>query len=136
MLNCMVQQLVLDRAFAALADETRRGILERLGEGPATISSLAEPTGMTITGIRKHVDVLVEAGLVTTEKVGRSRLCRLGPERLDEAMAWIDAYRSLQERALGGRPTYLTLRDAEEVEAARSAAGTERLGDSGGPTRA
>jgi DNA-binding transcriptional ArsR family regulator len=115
MLNCMVQHVPLDRAFAALADETRRGILERLGEGPATISRLAEPTGMTITGIRKHVDVLVEAGLVTTEKVGRSRLCRLGPERLDEAMAWMEAYRQLQERAVGGRPTYLTLRDAEEA---------------------
>ena len=110
----MVQQQELDRAFAALADETRRGILVRLGDGPATISQLAEPTGMTLTGIRKHVDVLVDAGLVTTEKVGRTRQCRLGDERLDDVMAWIAFYQRLWERRLDGLQTYFTLRDAAE----------------------
>ena len=110
----MVQQIGLDRAFAALADETRRGILVRLGDGPATISQLAEPTDMTLTGIRKHVDVLVDAGLVTTEKVGRTRQCRLGDERLDDAMAWIAFYQRLWERRLDGLQTYFTLRDAAE----------------------
>ena len=108
-LNHMVQQQVLDRAFAALADETRRGILTRLGDGPATITELAMPTGMTLTGIRKHVDVLEAAGLVTTEKVGRVRQCRLGTERLDDAMAWISFYQRLWERRLDGLEAYFTL---------------------------
>ncbi|WP_394553868.1 ArsR/SmtB family transcription factor [Agromyces sp. MMS24-JH15] len=110
----MVQQLDLDRAFAALADETRRGILVRLGDGPATISELAEPAGMTLTGIRKHVDVLVDAGLVATEKVGRVRQCRLGTERLDDAMAWITYYQRLWERRLDGLEAYFTLRKGTE----------------------
>jgi DNA-binding transcriptional ArsR family regulator len=108
----MVQQQALDRAFGALADETRRGILTRLGEGPATISELADPAGMTLTGIRKHVDVLQAAGLVTTEKVGRARQVRLGTERLDDAMAWISFYQRLWERRLDGLEAYLTLRTA------------------------
>jgi len=105
----MVQQQALDRAFAALADETRRGILTRLGDGPATITELATPAGMTLTGIRKHVDVLETAGLVTTEKVGRVRQCRLGTERLDDAMAWISFYQRLWERRLDGLEAYFTL---------------------------
>ena len=105
----MVQQQELDRAFAALADETRRGILTRLGDGPATITELATPAGMTLTGIRKHVDVLESAGLVTTEKVGRVRQCRLGTERLDDAMAWISFYQRLWERRLDGLEVYFTL---------------------------
>jgi DNA-binding transcriptional ArsR family regulator len=105
----MVQQQALDRAFAALADETRRGILTRLGTGPATITELATPAGMTLTGIRKHVDVLEAAGLVTTEKVGRVRQCRLGTERLDDAMAWISFYQRLWERRLDGLEAYFTL---------------------------
>jgi DNA-binding transcriptional ArsR family regulator len=107
----MVQHEVLDRAFAALADTTRREILVRLGDGPATISELAESAGMTLTGIRKHVDVLVDAGLATTEKVGRTRQCRLGAERLDDAMAWISFYQRLWERRLDGLEAYFTLRD-------------------------
>ena len=90
----MVQQQVLDRTFAALADSTRRGILSRLGEGPATIGELAAPSGMSLTGMKKHVQVLEAAGLVVTSKVGRSRQCRLGDERLDDAMAWIDFYQT------------------------------------------
>jgi DNA-binding transcriptional ArsR family regulator len=90
----MVQyQSELDRAFAALADPTRRGILERLGEGSATITELAEPARMSLTGLKKHVRILEDAQLVTTEKVGRSRRCRLGPRGLDEVEAWLDAHR-------------------------------------------
>ena len=107
----MVQQHALDRAFAALADETRRNILTRLGDGPATITELATPSGMTLTGIRKHVDVLESAGLVTTEKVGRVRQVRLGTERLDDAMAWISFYQRLWERRLDGLEAYFTLRN-------------------------
>ncbi|MDR5701892.1 ArsR/SmtB family transcription factor [Agromyces aerolatus] len=116
----MVHQQVLDQTFAALADETRRGILTRLGDGPATISELAEPAGMTLTGIRKHVDVLVDAGLVETEKVGRTRHCRLGTERLDDAMAWITFYQRLWERRLDGLEAYFTLRRGADEK------GTER----------
>lgn len=89
----------LDGTFSALSDPTRRAILERLGHGSATISELAEPTGMSLTGLKKHVRILEEAELVTTEKRGRTRHCRLGPKRLDEASHWIDAYRrSWEER--------------------------------------
>ncbi|MET3922478.1 metalloregulator ArsR/SmtB family transcription factor [Arthrobacter sp. UYEF20] len=106
----MVHQQVLDRTFAALSDPTRRGILTRLGDGPATIGELAEPFGMTLTGLKKHVQVLEDAGLVTTEKVGRSRQCRLGTERLDDAMQWIALYQRLWERRLDGLEAYFTLK--------------------------
>lgn len=91
----MVQykQLQLDGTFAALADPTRRGILERLGQGSATISELAKPAGMSLTGLKKHIGVLERAELVTTEKRGRVRHCRLGPKRLEDASEWIEAYR-------------------------------------------
>ena len=96
----MVQyQEQLDTAFAALSDPTRRGILERLGRGSATVSELAEPFGMTLTGMKKHVQVLEEAGLVRTEKVGRTRVCRLGPQDLSGVQRWITGYRlMLSER--------------------------------------
>ena len=109
MLNHMVQQDSLDRTFAALADSTRRGILARLGDGPATIGELAEPTGMTLTGLKKHVQVLEDAGLVTTAKVGRSRECRLGTERLDDIMQWITLYQRLWERRFDGLEAYFLL---------------------------
>lgn len=83
----------LDGTFAALSDPTRRAILERLGEGSATISELAEPTGMSLTGLKKHVQVLEQAELVTTEKRGRTRHCRLGPKRLDDVSDWLEGYR-------------------------------------------
>ena len=88
----------LDAAFAALADVTRRGVLERLGRGEASISDLAEKFDMTLTGMKKHVGVLERAGLVTTEKVGRVRTCRLGQSGLAEEAAWIDAYRRAWEQ--------------------------------------
>jgi len=83
----------LDAAFAALADATRRGVLEQLGRADASITELAERFDMTLTGMKKHVGVLEDAGLVATEKVGRVRTCRLGPRQLDEVTAWIDRYR-------------------------------------------
>ena len=83
----------LDAAFAALSDATRRGVLEQLGRADASITDLAETFHMTLTGMRKHVGVLEQTGLVTTEKVGRVRRCRLGPRRLEEETAWLERYR-------------------------------------------
>ncbi len=85
----------LDASFAALSDATRRGVLEQLGRSDASITDLAERFHMTLTGIKKHVGVLEQAGLVTTEKVGRVRTCKLGPRRLVEETEWIEAYRQL-----------------------------------------
>src|SRR5206468_9377706 len=85
----------LDQAFAAVSDPTRRGILERLGRGEASISYLADAFDMTLTGIKKHVQVLEEAGLVTTEKVGRVRTCRVGPRRLEDEATWIGRYQEM-----------------------------------------
>ena len=90
----------LDAAFGALADPTRRGILERLGRSDAAISELAGRFDITLTGIKKHVAVLEAAGLVTTEKIGRVRRCRLGPRRLDDETAWIAEYRRMLEGRL------------------------------------
>jgi DNA-binding transcriptional ArsR family regulator len=84
-----------DAAFAALSDVTRRGVLERLGRADASITDLAETFHMTLTGMKKHVGVLEQAGLVTTEKVGRVRTCKLGLRRLDEEAAWIERHRQL-----------------------------------------
>jgi len=83
----------LDVSFAALSDATRRGVLERLGRGDASITELAGSFGMTLTGMRKHVGVLEQAGLVATEKVGRVRTCRLGPRRLEDETEWIEQQR-------------------------------------------
>src|ERR1700759_2757593 len=85
----------LDASFAALSDVTRRGILEQLGRSDASITDLAETFHMTLTGMKKHVGVLEQAGLVTTEKVGRVRTCRLGLSPLEEEAAWIERYRQL-----------------------------------------
>lgn len=87
----------LDTAFAALADPTRRSILTRLGRSDASISDLAAKFEMTLTGVGKHVRILEDAGLVTTEKVGRVRHCRLGPRRLADEAAWIEHYRRMLE---------------------------------------
>jgi DNA-binding transcriptional ArsR family regulator len=95
--NHMVQYLGarLDASFAALSDATRRGVLAQLGRADASISDLAAKFRMTLTGMRKHVGVLERAGLVTTEKVGRVRTCRLGARRMEEEAAWIEGYRRL-----------------------------------------
>ena len=96
----MVQYSQLDRTFAALADPTRRGILERLGRDSATISELAEPFGLSLTGMKKHVRVLEEAGLVATEKVGRTRRCSLGSQRLEDIQEWVETYRRMLDERL------------------------------------
>ena len=96
-LNQMVQYTPprLDASFAALSDATRRGVLEQLGRADASITDLASKFHMTLTGMKKHVGVLEQAGLVATEKVGRVRTCRLGSRRLEEEAAWIERYHQL-----------------------------------------
>jgi DNA-binding transcriptional ArsR family regulator len=101
---------MLDRTFSALSDPTRREILDRLGRGPASITELATPSGMSLTGLKKHVRILEEAKLVTTEKLGRTRQCRLGPERLEDAAAWIQLYRQRWEHRLDGLAAYVEQR--------------------------
>jgi DNA-binding transcriptional ArsR family regulator len=93
----MVQysQTRFDASFAALSDATRRGVLEQLGRADASITDLAEKFHMTLTGMKKHVGVLEQAGLVVTEKVGRVRTCKLGRSRLDAEAAWLEQYRQL-----------------------------------------
>jgi DNA-binding transcriptional ArsR family regulator len=95
----MVQcpQTRFDASFAAICDATRRGVLEQLGRADASITELADKFHMTLTGMKKHVGVLEQVGLVTTEKVGRVRTCKLGPSRLEEEAAWIEGYRRLWE---------------------------------------
>ena len=92
----------LDASFAALSDATRRGVLELLGRGDASITALAQTFDMTLTGMRKHVGVLEQAGLVSTAKVGRVRTCMLGPGRLDEEGEWLDRYRGLWDARFDG----------------------------------
>ena len=93
----MVQSLTtrLDASFAALWDATRRGVLEQLGRADASITELAEKFRMTLTGMKKHVGVLEQTGLVPTEKIGRVRTCKLGARRLEDERAWIERYRQL-----------------------------------------
>ena len=85
----------LDASFAALSDATRRGVLEQLGIGDASITELADRFHMTLTGMKKHVGVLEQAGLVTTQKVGRVRTCRLGLRGLEDEAAWIEGRRQI-----------------------------------------
>ena len=96
-LNRMAQysQTHFDASFGALSDATRRGVLEQLGRADASITALAERFHMTLTGMKKHVGVLEQAGLVSTEKVGRVRTCKLGLRGLEEEAAWIERYRQL-----------------------------------------
>ena len=96
----MVQYSQIDRTFAALADPTRRAVLERLGRGSATITDLAEPFGISLTGMKKHVQVLEAAELVTTEKIGRARRCRVGPRRLEDVQEWTEMYRRMLDERL------------------------------------
>jgi DNA-binding transcriptional ArsR family regulator len=97
MVQCAPQ---LDTTFTALSDPTRRGILERLGRRDASISDLAATFEITLTGIKKHVQILERSGLVTTQKVGRVRNCRLGPRRLEDEAAWIARYRQMLDARL------------------------------------
>ncbi len=97
MLNLMVQFITarLDASFAALSDATRRGVLEQLGRSNASISELADRFHMTLTGMKKHVSILEEAGLVATQKIGRVRTCKLGARNLEAEMAWLEKQRQL-----------------------------------------
>lgn len=107
-LNQMVQcQASLDRSFAALADPTRRAILLHLGRSEASISELAQGFEMTLTGLKKHVQVLEDAGLVATQKVGRVRRCTLGPRRLEDVTSWIASYRTHLEQRLDQLEAFL-----------------------------
>ncbi len=111
----MVQYEEIDRTFAALADPTRRAVVERLGrQGAATVSELAEPAGITLTGMKKHLQVLEEAGLVESEKVGRSRQCRLGPNRAEAVSAWVEDYRKTIEERYDRFEALLAKRKGEE----------------------
>jgi DNA-binding transcriptional ArsR family regulator len=104
----------IDRTLSALADPTRRSVLERLGGGSASISELAEPFGISLTGMKKHVHVLEEAGLVATEKVGRTRHCRLGERRLDDVEKWIGDYRRMLDERLDRFEELLERRKKEQ----------------------
>ncbi len=106
----------LNDSFAALSDATRRGVLEQLGRCDASITDLAARFHMTLTGMKKHVGVLEEVGLVTTEKVGRVRTCTLGPRRLEEEMAWLERYRQMWDARFNELDTIVEeLKQKEQV---------------------
>jgi DNA-binding transcriptional ArsR family regulator len=111
----------IDASFSALSDATRRGVLERLGRGDASITDLAQTFGMTLTGMKKHVGVLEEAGLVATQKVGRVRTCRLGPLRLDDASAWLDWYRQLWNERFDELEKVVAQQQRKEIDDGRNA---------------
>ena len=113
-------QARLDTTFAALSDVTRRGVLEQLGDSDASITDLAQRFRMTLTGIKKHVSVLEQAGLVTTEKVGRVRTCKLGPRRLEEEAAWIERHCRLWSARFNALDELVTqLKSREKANARR-----------------
>ena len=103
----MVKFRTLDRTLAAIADPTRRRILERLGRGPASISELAQPLQISLPGLMKHVGILEEAALVETRKDGRTRQCRLGPARMDDVASWVEEHRNRWEGRLDRLESYL-----------------------------
>lgn len=112
----MVQYQQVDRTLGAIADPTRRAVLERLCDGPATIGELAEPFGISLTGMKKHVQVLEMAELVSTEKVGRARVCRTGPRRLEDLTAWVESYRGMLEERLDRFDELLERQDREQAQ--------------------
>jgi len=109
MVSHMTKYVSLDGTFSALADPTRRSILQLVSTGPTSISELARPFGIALPTVLEHVRILEETRLLTTEKVGRVRECRLGPERLDEARQWIETFR-MWERRLDGLDRYISTR--------------------------
>jgi DNA-binding transcriptional ArsR family regulator len=109
MVSHMPKYASLDGTFGALADPTRRSILQLVSTGPASISELARPLGIALPTVLEHVRILEETRLLTTEKVGRVRECTLGPERLDEARKWIETFR-MWERRLDGLDRYISTR--------------------------
>jgi DNA-binding transcriptional ArsR family regulator len=113
-------QAKLDASFAALSDATRRGVLAQLGAADASISSLADRFHMTLTGMKKHVAVLERAGLVTTEKVGRVRTCRLGERGLAAEAEWIEAQRRLFEARFAALDAIIDEMKQEEANGSAS----------------
>ncbi len=109
----MVKSQTLDRTFSALADPTRRDILERLGRGPASITELAHPLGISLPGLLKHVRILEEADLVRTEKTGRTRECRLGPAGLEDVEAYVEEHRRRWERRIDRLESYIARKRKE-----------------------
>lgn len=109
----MVKSAPLDRTFSALSDATRRDVLERLALGPASVSELARPVGISLPGMLKHIRILEEANLVTSEKKGRTRECRLGPGQLDDATRWIEWYRERWDRRLDRLEAYIERKKGE-----------------------
>jgi len=105
----------LDQAFAAVADPTRRGILHQLGQGDSSITALATRFEMTLTGMKKHVQVLEDARLVTTAKVGRVRTCSVGPRRLADEAAWIGQYQAMLESRLNRLEAFLERTKGSDV---------------------
>ncbi|MFC4375770.1 ArsR/SmtB family transcription factor [Nocardia halotolerans] len=110
----MVQYDFLDASFGALADPTRRGILERLGRGPASVSELAERFEMTLTGISKHINLLEDAGMVVTEKRGRVRYCRIDEHVFDREVAWMQSYRQMLEARMDRLGEFLRRTEPEQ----------------------
>jgi DNA-binding transcriptional ArsR family regulator len=110
----MVKSQTLDRTFAALADPTRRQILQRLGRGPASISDLAVPLRISLPGLMKHVRILEEARLVETRKNGRTRECRLGPSDLDDVAAYVEKHRQRWERRIDRLESYIAKKRKEK----------------------
>ena len=110
----------LDVSFAALSDSTRRGVLEQLGREEASITDLADRFHMTLTGMRKHVGVLEQAGLVVTEKVGRVRTCRIGARRLEEVTTWIERYHQLWDARFGELDQVIEVMQRKEKEDGRN----------------
>jgi DNA-binding transcriptional ArsR family regulator len=111
----------LDASFAALSDATRRGVLERLGRADASITELADKFHMTLTGMKKHVGVLEQAGLVTTEKIGRVRTCKLGPRWLEDETAWIEKYQQLWDARFDALENVVEkLRQKEKMDGRKS----------------
>jgi DNA-binding transcriptional ArsR family regulator len=120
----MVQSQVLDRTLSALSDPTRREIIERLSAGPASISELAGPIGISLPGVLKHVHILEAANLVTTEKRGRTRECRLGPGDMDEVTDWIEHQRQRWEQRLDRLEEFLREQREEQRREHRKGADT------------
>ena len=119
----------LDDAFAALADGTRRGVLEQLGRAEASITELAARFDMTLTGMKKHVSVLEGAGLVTTQKVGRVRTCRIGTGRLEEVAGWVERYQQLWDARISALDDVVEeLKDKEKASGQEPRDGGARLG--------
>ena len=103
----MLNQITIDQVFHAFGDPTRRKLIEQLSQGPASVSALAEPLGITLAAVVQHLQVLERSGIVRTQKVGRVRTCRLGKQRLDAVSAWIESYRQMMEERLDSLGEFL-----------------------------